>query len=222
MKRYFSEKLHSYISCQVTKKREFLKKYTITNEPFKFFQGSILEKLFRGERPVVDLFFSSSPEIFAEGPGRLKSLIFSVVLTMMSLRAMAPVGNSVDIIIVPGIEPFAVLMNAVAMVETMGNNLAFNEQENAVGKLQIRQVRIDEYNRLTGNMFRLSDMFDPVNSEKVFLYFASVAGPYHFERIAKRWNGSGPKTELYWEGLKNTFNQAVPPRISTRSTIAGI
>jgi hypothetical protein len=88
------------------------------------------------------------------------------------------------------------------MVETMGNTLAYNEFENAVGIFQIRQVRIDEYNRRTGNNYCLEDMYDPRLSEKVFLYFASLAGPYKFEKIAKAWNGSGPMTELYWKRIK--------------------
>lgn len=71
-----------------------------------------------------------------------------------------------------------------------------------LGIFQIRQVRVDEYNRLTGSNYTLSDMFDYKISEKVFLYFASLIGPYEHERIAKAWNGSGPRTEFYWQRVK--------------------
>jgi hypothetical protein len=93
-------------------------------------------------------------------------------------------------------------MYATAMVETMGNPLAYNQLENAVGIFQIRQVRVDEYNRLTGSKYVLNDMFERSVSEKVFLYFASQVGPYNLEKIAKGWNGSGPRTELYWKRIK--------------------
>ena len=88
------------------------------------------------------------------------------------------------------------------MVETMGNTMAYNEFENAVGIFQIRQVRIDDYNRRTGSNFSLAEMYDPALSEKVFLYFASLYRPHELERIAKAWNGSGPMTELYWKRIK--------------------
>jgi hypothetical protein len=45
-------------------------------------------------------------------------------------------------------------------------------------------------------------MFNYENSRKVFLYFASLIGPYDIEKIAKAWNGSGPKTEYYWKRIK--------------------
>jgi hypothetical protein len=121
---------------------------------------------------------------------------------MTGLKVVAPGTNSFVISKSPGIQPFSDLMYATAMVETMGNTLAYNEFENAVGIFQIRQVRIDEYNRRTGGNYSLRDMYDPLLSEKVFLYFASRHGPYNLEKIAKGWNGSGPKTELYWKRIK--------------------
>lgn len=93
-------------------------------------------------------------------------------------------------------------MYATGMVETKGNTEAYNLYENAVGIFQIRQVRVDDYNKRTGNNYKLTDMFDHSLSEKVFLYFASEVGPYHFEKIAKAWNGSGPKTEAYWRRIR--------------------
>ena len=134
-------------------------------------------------------------------PGIKKSLV-SLLLIFMFITTSAPDSNS---IIIPGsapVEPFSRLMHAIAMVETMGNTLAYNEFENAVGIFQIRQVRIDDYNRRTGSSFLLEEMFNYENSKRVFLYFASLTGPYDFERIAKAWNGSGPKTTLYWDRIK--------------------
>ncbi len=119
----------------------------------------------------------------------------------MPSKATAPGNNSLIILDKPAINPFENLMYAVGMVETSGNTLAFNEIEEAAGVFQIRQVRVDEYNRRTGSNYTLADMFNYDLSAKVFLYFASVVGPYNFERIAKRWNGSGPMTELYWKRI---------------------
>ena len=187
----------------VTLKRKFLKKYIKIDAPLNYLSEHIRKDYFEGIGPRKDFYIPGIRGFgFPEGV-RLKKAVAILLLSLVYLQAKAPESNTFNVIADAGIKPFAVLINAIAMVETMGNNLAYNELENAVGKLQIRQVRLDEYNRRTGNRLKLTDMFDPVNSERVFLYFASLAGPYHFERIAKRWNGSGPKTELYWERIKH-------------------
>jgi hypothetical protein len=187
---------------KMTLKQKFLKKYIKIDDPLDYLSERIRNDFFEGKRPLKDFFIQVAGRFgFSEG-GRLKKTVIIVIMISFYIQVKAPETNSLNIVSDAGIKPFTVLMDAIAMVETMGNNLAYNELENAAGKLQIRQVRLDEYNRRTGGRFKLTDMFDPVNSEKVFLYFASVAGPYRFERIAKRWNGSGPKTELYWERVK--------------------
>jgi hypothetical protein len=136
------------------------------------------------------------------GYPRLRKLVFTIILSMISFRALAPESNTVFVYESPGIQPFSALMYATAMVETMGNPLIYNELENAVGIFQIRQVRVDEYNRRTGSNYVLADMVDVKLSEKVFLYFASRYKPHELERISKAWNGSGPMTELYWKRIK--------------------
>jgi hypothetical protein len=133
---------------------------------------------------------------------KLRRLIFTVLLLMVGFRALAPETNTLFVSDQPAIQPFSALMYATAMVETMGNPLFYNELENAVGIFQIRQVRVDEYNRRTGSNYVLADMADVKLSEKVFLYFASRYKPHDLERIAKAWNGSGPMTELYWKRIK--------------------
>lgn len=132
----------------------------------------------------------------------LRIYLLLIIIFIFPFRAGAPVGNLLVIPESAEINAFSNLMYAVGMVETMGNTLAYNELENAVGIFQIRQIRVDEYNRLTGSELTLADMFDYETSGKVFLYFAARIGPYNPEKIAKTWNGSGPMTELYWERIK--------------------
>lgn len=133
----------------------------------------------------------------------MKKLLFAVFLFLtFAFQAVAPGRNGLIIFESPAINPYKDLMYAIGMVETKGNIMAFNDIENAVGVFQIRQVRIDDYNRRTGSTYALTDMFDPELSEKVFLYFASKYKPYELEKIAKAWNGSGPRTEYYWKRIK--------------------
>lgn len=134
-------------------------------------------------------------------PG-LRRLIFTVTFLLISFRVVAPENHTLLLIESPAIKPFSTLMYATAMVETMGNPMFYNEIENAVGILQIRQIRVDDYNRRTSSKYTLTDMSDVKMSEKVFLYYASLYKPYELERIAKAWNGSGPMTEFYWKRIK--------------------
>jgi hypothetical protein len=48
----------------------------------------------------------------------------------------------------------------------------------------------------------MKDLYNYNISEKIFLYFADQIGPYDFEKIAKKWNGSGHMTITYWKKIK--------------------
>jgi len=133
---------------------------------------------------------------------RIRKFLIVLFMLVTTLPALAPESNLTLIPRFSGINPYFSLLYAVGMVETQGNTLAYNNFENAAGIFQIRQVRVDDYNRRTGSSYSLADVFDYAISEKIFMYFASVIGPYHLEKIAKAWNGSGPMTERYWERVK--------------------
>lgn len=174
------------------------------------YKGSLLQALtvrirsrFLKERKSLREGLYISTSYPAGNNPRLRSLLFVLFLLFSSLPSIAPDRNYLIIYDPVAITPFEPLMYAIGMVETMGNALAYNEFENAVGIFQIRQVKVDEYNRQTGNNYMLTDMFDYENSKRVFLHFASKIGPYNFERIAKTWNGSGPMTDFYWDRIKS-------------------
>ena len=171
-----------------------MKKYFNTDNPLK----ALSERV----RPLKLSVVSGLKKPESAGICKLRKFMFVVSFLLAGLKVVAPGANSFIISESPGIQPFSDLMYATAMVETMGNTLAYNEFENAVGIYQIRQVRIDEYNKRTGSSYALSEMFDPELSAKVYLYYASRYGPYNLEKIAKAWNGSGPMTELYWKRIK--------------------
>jgi hypothetical protein len=192
--RYFSKNILEIRTSIININRKFLKKYFNTADPLKVLSEMV--------RTLKHSSVSGPKKPGLHEMCKLRKLSLTVSFLLAGLRVVAPEANSFIISESPGIRPFSDLMYATAMVETMGNTLAYNEFENAVGIYQIRQVRIDEFNRRTGSNFTLPDMFDPELSAKVYLYFASQTGPYNFERIARSWNGSGPKTVLYWKRIK--------------------
>lgn len=92
------------------------------------------------------------------------------------------------------------LIAAISKYESNNIDSAYNAHENACGRLQIRQCRVEHYNRLTGRNYTLKDMFNFDKAKEVFLYFAQGKT---LEQAAKQWNGSGPMTIHYWEHVKS-------------------
>ena len=91
------------------------------------------------------------------------------------------------------------LVNAIVQWESGGNLFAFNAKEKAVGAFQIRQCRIDHYNKLAGTNYTLEDCYDYELAKRIFIFFSYGKD---WERAAKDWNGSGPMTISYWENVK--------------------
>jgi hypothetical protein len=88
------------------------------------------------------------------------------------------------------------------MVEGNCDTLAYNPAEKAVGYFQIRPIRLIDYNKRTGHKYRLKDMYDYKTSKEVFLFYADQIGYQDPQKIARSWNGSGWKTEIYWKKVK--------------------
>jgi hypothetical protein len=129
-------------------------------------------------------------------------ILFFPVLLLLSLRVMAPTREVITISIAEPIMPYTKIIHAIAMVETKGDTLAYNPVEQAVGVFQIRPIRLLDYNNRTGSHYKTKDLYSYKVSEKIFLYYAAMSGPYDYEKIARSWNGSGHKTYYYWQRVK--------------------
>jgi hypothetical protein len=132
-----------------------------------------------------------------------KIKIVCFLLIIFSLRAFAPACNSLIIIQPEAAEPYKHLEEVIGRIETFGDTLAFNPLEEAYGIFQIRPVRLEDFNLRTHSRYTSQDLFNYQISEKIFLYYADQIGPYNFEKIARRWNGSGQQTDYYWERVKD-------------------
>jgi hypothetical protein len=131
-----------------------------------------------------------------------KKIAATSFLLILAFKVFAPSSRSFNVVRTIPIEPFKPLINAIGMVETEYDTLAYNPLEEAVGYFQIRPIRLEDYNIRTGSTYTMNDLFNYKISEKIFLYYAAEIGPYNFERIAKAWNGSGQGTIQYWEQVK--------------------
>jgi hypothetical protein len=136
-------------------------------------------------------------------PASLKKVFFiGLMFLSVTFRASSPAVNAFFIFDTPPVEPYKQLIFAIGFVETMNNNLAYNPLEQATGIFQIRPIRLQDYNRRTGNNYKMKDLFDYKISERIFLYFADQIGPYDIEQIARKWNGSGHMTTYYWDRIR--------------------
>jgi hypothetical protein len=132
----------------------------------------------------------------------MKIVFVAFLLFLFTLQIFAPTSKSIVIVCSSPVEPYKNLIHAIGMVETKYDTLAYNPIEKAAGYFQIRPIRLKDYNKRTGNNYMMKDLFNYEISEKIFIYYAEQIGPYDFERIAKNWNGSGPRTIHYWNKIK--------------------
>ena len=128
----------------------------------------------------------------------MKPLILFILL-ILPAHLFAPIGKVIYIPASEGINIYDPLIKAIIQVESCNGKYLYNSKENAVGHFQIRQVRLDHYNRETGLNHALTDCYDYDVSREIFLYFARGKS---YERAAREWNGSGKMTDEYWRKVK--------------------
>lgn len=131
----------------------------------------------------------------------LKSLLF-IFFILLSPKAASPVTDFVSIPVTAGIDVYDKLVKAVVQVESKGDTLAFNLKEGAVGAFQIRRVRLLDYNKETGKNYTMQDCYSYNISREIFLHYAAKIGYPDYEKIARKWNGSGKMTLDYWKKVK--------------------
>jgi len=127
------------------------------------------------------------------------------LLFLLDLRLSAP---DVKVIYIPFTKPldaYERLVNAVVMVESAGDTLAYNQLEEAVGAFQIRQIRLLDYYQRTGINYTIEECYNFNISKEIFLYYARQTGYQDYETIARNWNGSGNATLDYWEKIKSNL-----------------
>ena len=140
----------------------------------------------------------------------MKRFFISFAFLWFSLLSFAPPSNTEPMFSIGEMFPeyfktskLKDLWYATCIVESRNNPYAVNESEGACGIAQIRQIRLDDYNQRTGSKYVLEDCFDPTVAEEIYMYFANLPSYANdFCKIARAWNGSGPKTWEYWDLIK--------------------
>jgi hypothetical protein len=132
----------------------------------------------------------------------LKSILI-ILFSLLTFKAAAPDLKVAYIFITEPIDVYCRLINAVVLVESSGDTMAFNLKEEATGAFQIRPIRLLDYNQRTGNSIRIEDCYNYKISKEIFLYYARLSDFPIYETIARNWNGSGKTSGDYWEKVKS-------------------
>jgi hypothetical protein len=140
---------------------------------------------------------------------KAKKIGITLILLISSIQVFGPGKVSLVIEHHSPFNPYKQLIHAIGKVETGCDTTAYNPVEHAVGFFQIRPIRLKDYNKRTGSKYRMKDLYDYRVSEKIFLYYAELAGPFNKEKISKNWNGSGSRTVQYWKKVRKHLQQSL-------------
>ncbi len=132
----------------------------------------------------------------------------TILLLTATLSVYAPSMRPEILLVAP--EPltpnFDPLIEAIFYVESHCDTMAYNPKEQATGGLQIRPCKLDDFNKRTGKNYLLAEMYDFSKAREVFYDHARQYSHNDWETIARRWNGSGPQTDIYWDKVKSKLN----------------
>jgi hypothetical protein len=101
--------------------------------------------------------------------------------------------------------PYQRICDAVWKVESNFDATAIGDKhlkQWSYGIGQIRQERLDDFNKATESHYTLKDLFNPEISKTIFMFYAHQYGPYKIDDMIRSWNGSGPKTYEYLAKVK--------------------
>ncbi len=105
-------------------------------------------------------------------------------------------------------KPYESLWNATCAVESNFNPLAIGDKhlkKHSFGIVQIRESRLDDYNRKNGTNYTRNDLFNPIICKKIFMYYCRSSD---LETISRSWNGgengmNKKSTLQYWILIKS-------------------
>lgn len=134
----------------------------------------------------------------------MKMITMISILMMITTVLTAPPYKTGYIARPEAIAPYEALWNATCYVESgfdvnvIGDKHLKNK---SYGIAQIRKSRLDDYFHQTGIRYTTKDMFCPVKSKEVFMWYASQYNPWETREISSAWN-AGPE----WRKKKSVKN----------------
>jgi hypothetical protein len=137
-------------------------------------------------------------------------LFLVLLLLLISSRIFAPANNSLIIPVPEKINRWLDLWLATCTIESENNPGMINIVEGAYGIVQIRQCKLDDYNKATSKSYNLSAVANESISLEVFLHHCSSCNSP--EEAARTWNGGPrgmekPQTKAYWDRIRRVLEK---------------
>lgn len=132
-----------------------------------------------------------------------KLIIILSFIPVFYLNANTETSNTLLIQMSEPIRPFEKIWDAVCEVESDNGKYLYNAKEQATGIVQIRPIRLKDYNQRTHSSYKLVDCYKVEVSKEIFMYYATKFNYNDHEKIAKDWNKS--KTNIYWNKVKKVI-----------------
>lgn len=106
------------------------------------------------------------------------------------------------------------LVEALVRIESNGNAAAIGDNGKAFGILQIHDVMVKDFNRITGKNYRHDDMFDEITSREV----ARGVLNFYSKHIEKTTNRKATEKELgfIWNGGGSSWRRVASPISDTK------
>jgi hypothetical protein len=106
------------------------------------------------------------------------------------------------------------LVEALVRTESNGNAAAIGDRGKALGILQIHDVMVKDFNRITGKNYRHADMFDEITSREV----AKGVLNFYAKHIEKTTNRKATEKELgfIWNGGGGSWHRVASPMSDTK------
>jgi hypothetical protein len=106
------------------------------------------------------------------------------------------------------------LVEALVRTESNGNAAAIGDRGKAFGILQIHDVMVKDFNRITGKNYRHADMFDEITSREV----ARGVLNFYSKHIEKTTNRKATEKELgfIWNGGGGSWHRVASPMSDTK------
>lgn len=130
----------------------------------------------------------------------LKRIILISLMIPVPALVLAPGINALYILKAELIDRWLPVWQAVKYVESRNIAHMVNITEGAYGCAQIRQEKLNDFNRATGHYYLLKDCLRESVSYEVFRWHC--AGFRDPVVAVKRWNGRGPGSENYWRKVR--------------------
>ena len=137
-------------------------------------------------------------------------MLIIMLIALFVVPAYSPVKKAMYIPKSEAIQPYEAIWNATCKVESNFKTDAIGDlhlKNKSYGISQVRKTRLDDYYRQTGIRYYEKDMFDPVKSKEVFVFYACQFYPSQTEEISRSWNGGErgmekKSTIKYWKKVK--------------------